>query len=221
MIVELKATKRTVLGKGVQAIRDKGAMPAVVYGPKQEATPIEVSQRDFSKALETAGESTVVQLSVDGTDHNVLIHDIDRDPVTGQARHVDFYAIVKGQKLKVDVPLEFVGEAPAVKELNANLVKALHELEVEADPMNLPKEIIVDVSVLSEFGQQIVAGDLKLPDGVALITDKDEVVATVLEVKEEEVVEVVAPDMAAIGISEERGKKEEEGTEPAGGEAKE
>jgi large subunit ribosomal protein L25 len=216
MVVELKATKRAVTGKGVSTMREQGFIPAVVYGPKQEATSIQVNARDFSKALDTAGESTVVSLSIEGDDHNVLIHDIDRDPVTGLTRHVDFYAIVKGQKVTVDIPLEFVGEAPAVKELNANLVKALHEIEVEADPINLPKELIVDVSILKAYGDQIVAGDLKLPEGVILMTDKDEVIATVLEVKEEEVAEIVGPDMAAIGISEERGKKEEEATEEGG-----
>ena len=207
MIVELKAAKRSIVGKSVKGLREKGMMPAVVYGPKKEATAVEINQRDFSKTLETAGESTVINLSVDGEGHNVLIHDIDRDPISGMPRHVDFYAIVKGQKVKIGVAIEYTGEAPAVKELSATLVKALHELEVEADPMNLPKELIVDVSGLSAFGMQILAKDIALPDGVVLVTDPDEVVATVLEAKEEVIEEVVAPDLANIEISEERGKK--------------
>jgi large subunit ribosomal protein L25 len=114
--------------------------------------------------------------------------------------------------VQVAVPIEYTGTAPAVKELNGNLVKALHEIEVEADPMNLPHEIEIDVSVLDELDKQIVAGDITLPAGVTLITGPEEVIATVIaavEEKEEEV--VAAPDMTAIGISEERGKKEEEG----------
>lgn len=197
-------------------------MPGVVYGPKQEAVAIEMNARDFGKALETAGESTVVKLMVDGVEHNVLIHDIDRDPVTDIPRHADFYAIVKGQKVRVAVPLEFTGVAPAVKELNANLLKPLHELEVEADAMNLPHEIMVDVSSLDALDKQILAGDLVLPAGVTLVSGADEVVATVIEAKEEPVEEVVAPDMEAIGISEERGKKEgEEGEAAPAPEAKE
>ncbi|MBI3573558.1 50S ribosomal protein L25 [Candidatus Kaiserbacteria bacterium] len=214
MTVSLEATKRTLTGKGVSTLRDGGGMPGVVYGPKQAAMAIEVSLRDFSKTLEAAGESTVVQLMIDGAEHNVLIHDIDRDPVTGTPRHADFYAIVKGQKVQVAVPIEFMGVAPAVKELNANLVKALHELEVEADPMDLPHELIVDVSGLDVLNKQILAGDVALPFGVTLMTRAEEVIATVVEAVEEKVEEVVvAPDMEAIGISEERGKKEEEGAE--------
>ncbi len=214
--MQLKATKRSHIGKSVRGLRAQGVLPAVVYGPKQEATPIEVSFNDFSDVLESAGESTLVQLVVDGNEHHVLIHDIDRDPVTGIPRHADFYAIVKGQKVKVDVPIVFTGEAPAVKELNANLVKALHEVEVEADPMNLPHELAVDISGLATIGMQILVKDIPLPEGVSLVTNPDDVIATILEAKEEKVEEVVAtPDMETIGISEERGKKEGEETAAA------
>ena len=207
--MEIQAAKRGVSGKGVQALRKDGLMPAVVYGPKQEALPIEMNQREFAKVLEKAGESTVISLSVDGEAHNVLIHEVDYDPVTSIARHADFYAIVKGQKVKVDIELEFVGESLAVKQ-GGNLVKALHELEVEADPMNLPHDLKVDISALAEINSHILAKDIALPAGVTLVTGGDEVVATVVEAKEEEVVPVTAPDMTAIETSVERGKKEEE-----------
>lgn len=209
MVMEIKAAKRSVSGKGVQALRKDGLMPAVIYGPKQEALPVEMNQREFAKVLEKAGESTVISLSVDGEAHNVLIHEVDYDPVTSVARHADFYAIVKGQKVKVDIELEFVGESLAVKQ-GGNLVKALHELEVEADPMNLPHGLTVDISALAELNSHILAKDIVLPAGVTLVTGGDEVVATVVEAKEEEVVPVTAPDMTAIETSVERGKKEEE-----------
>lgn len=211
MIAELKAAKRGALGKGLSALRAEGKMPAVVYGPKQESMPIEIVLRDFSKVLDSAGESTVINLVVDGEGHNVLIHDVDVDPVTSIPRHADFYAIVKGQKVKVHVQLEFTGESGAVKSLGANLVKALHEIEVEADPMNLPHEIIVDISVLTTLDSQILAEDLKLPDGVVLVTKPGEVIATAVAAVEEKLDEPVAgPDMSAIEASVERGKAEEE-----------
>lgn len=209
MVIEIKAVKRGVSGKGVQALRKDGLMPAVVYGPKQEATPIEMNQREFAKALDKAGESTVISLSVDGEAHNVLIHDVDYDPVTNVARHADFYAIVKGQKVTVEIPLTFVGESPAVKQ-GGNLVKALHEIEIEADPMSLPHELTVDISSLVEMNSHIVAKDIVLPAGVSLVTAEDEVVATVVLAKEEEEAPVAGPDMSAIETSVERGKKEEE-----------
>jgi large subunit ribosomal protein L25 len=216
MVVELKAAKRTVTGKGVSALRANGLMPAIVYGPKQEATAVELSQRDFGKALAVAGESSVIALSVDGETHNVLVHDIDRDPITDMPRHADFYAIVKGQKVKINVKITFKGEAPAVKELGANLIKALHEIEVEADPMNLPRELVVDVSSLNALDMRIEAKDIALPEGVVLVTKPDEVVVTVIEAVEEKELEP-APDIASIEISEERGKKPAEEGE-AGGE---
>jgi large subunit ribosomal protein L25 len=209
MVIEIKAAKRGVSGKGVQALRKDGLMPAVVYGPKQEATPIEMNQREFAKALDKAGESTVISLSVDGEAHNVLIHDVDFDPVTNVARHADFYAIVKGQKVTVEIPLSFIGESPAVKQ-GGNLVKALHEIEIEADPMSLPHELTVDISSLAEMNSHILAKDIALPAGVSLVTAGDEVVATVVLAKEEEEAPVAGPDMSAIETSVERGKKEEE-----------
>lgn len=209
--MELKAAKRTVTGKGLADLRGNGLMPGVVYGPKQEATPIEMPLRDFTKTLEKAGESTVVVLSVDGKEHNVLIHEVDRDPVTNVPRHADFYAVQKGQKVQISVPIEFVGVAPAVKEANGNVVKALHEIEIEAEATNLPHSVTVDISTLDAIDKQILAGDIALPGGVTLITGAEEVVVLIAAAKEEEEAPVAAPDMSAIGISEDRGKKEEEG----------
>lgn len=209
--MQLQATKRSKTGKGVRALRAEGKMPAVVYGPELPALAVELQLKDFEKALETAGESTIIELLVDGTPHNVLVSEVDRDPVTDTPRHADFYAVVKGRKVEVAVPLEFVGTANAVKDLSGNLVKALHEIEVEADPMRLPREITVDVSVLDALDKQILAKDLVLPEGVALVTGGDEVVATVVAAVEEKEEVIAAPDMETIGLSEERGKKEEEG----------
>ena len=87
--MELKATKRSAVGKGLKRLREKGGMPAVVYGPKQEALAIEVSLKDFQKTLEKAGESTVINLDVSGEPLTVLIHEVDRDPVTEIPRHAE------------------------------------------------------------------------------------------------------------------------------------
>lgn len=209
--MELKAQKRTVMGKAVAALRAAGSIPAVVYGPKQEALSITLNTREFEKLFKEAGESTVVNISVDGDQIPALITEVDHDPVTDAIRHADFYAIVKGQKVKVNIPLEFVGESPAVK-AGANLVKTMHEVEVEADPMNLPHELTVDISVLAEVGAQILAKDIALPAGVELTINPEEVVALTAEAKEEVLEEApVAVDMSAIEQSVEKGKKEEEG----------
>lgn len=208
--MELQAAKRTVTGKGVQALRKEGKMPAVVYGAGEDTLAIELSTKEFGQVLKEAGESSVVTLSIDGDQKSVLIHDIDFDPVSSEPRHADFYAVKKGQKVEVEVPIEFVGEAPAVK-VGANLVKVMHALTIEGEATALPHEIQVDVSSLVEVDNQITAGDVTLPSGITLITGSEEVVViAAAEQEEEEEAPSEAPDMESIGISEDRGKKEEE-----------
>ena len=211
--MELKAQKRAELGKGVQALRDEGKLPAVMYGAKDASVSIAVDAKDFAKVFKNAGESTIVELVVDSEKKNVLIHDIDHDPVTSEPRHVDFYVVQKGQKVEVEIPLVFVGEAPGVRELGANLIKALHEVEIEGDATNLPHELTVDVSSLVSLESHITAKDSPLPAGVTLITDPEESVASLAMPEEEPEEPAEAPDMDSIGISEERGKKEEAGAD--------
>jgi large subunit ribosomal protein L25 len=192
------------------AVRATGNIPAVFYGPKAASTPITVNGPEFMKVWRQAGESSVVTLTGLGEDHDALIHDISKHPVKDTVTHVDFYVIEKGKKVQVAVPLEFIGESAAVKTLGGVLIKVIHELEIEAMPKDLPHAIEVDISSLVDFDAQIKVFDIKLPSGVMAQIDADEVVALVSAPKEE-VEEVTAPiDMASIGISEERGKKEEE-----------
>lgn len=192
-------------------IRGTGKIPAVFYGRKEESTPISLLEVDFIKAWKQAGESSVIILKGVGDEHEALIHDIDLDPVSDRVRHVDFYVIEKGKKITVHVPVEFDGVAPAVKELGGTLVKVLHEIEIEAFPKDLPHALHVDVSALTNFEVQIKAGDIKLPAGVTLLTDADEVVVLAAEAKEE-VEEVSGPvDLSKIEVSEKRGKEVKEG----------
>ena len=209
---KLKVEKRD-LKESLDALRKSGQMPAVFYGPKDTSTPIKMSLVDFKKAWKTAGESTVVSLEGSGIDADVLIHDVDLDPVTDVAIHADFYAIEKGKKLSVDVPLQFIGVSPAVKDLGAVLVKVAHEIEIEALPKDLPHSLEVDISTLINFDSVITAGEIKLPAGVVLKVKTEEVIASVYEPKEE-VVEVAPVDISAIEV-EKKGKEAKEGAEGA------
>lgn len=209
---KLKVEKRD-LKENVATLRKSGLMPAVFYGPKDPSTPIKVSLVDFKKAWKTAGESTVVVLEGDGIDADVLIHQVDLDPVSDIAIHADFYAIEKGKKLSVDVPLEFVGIAPAVKDLGAVLVKVAHEVKIEALPKDLPHTLPVDISPLVNFDSVLTAADIKLPAGVTLKVKPEEVIASVYEPKEE-VVESTPVDLSAIEV-EKKGKEAKEGEEGA------
>ena len=202
----LTATTRTEIGKSSARLAKDGRMPAVVYGPKQETVPVALSVQEFSKILRDEGESAVIDLTGLDKPLQVLIHDVDRDPITNVPRHADLYAIEKGAKVQVAVPLSFVGESFAVK-TGANLVKVLHEVEVEAGAADLPHEIEVDISALAAVGDQIHVRDLKAPKGVTFITDEEETVALAQEVEvEEETTEAV--DMGAIEV-EKKGKEEE------------
>jgi large subunit ribosomal protein L25 len=207
----LTVEKRSQIGKATEKLAGTGLMAAVVYGPKQEPISISLPTRDLIKVLRDEGESTVLGLTGLGKDMQVLIHDVDRDPVTGTPRHADFYAIEKGAKVEVAVPLEFIGESAAVK-LGASLVKVMHELEVESAPENLPHQIDVDISVLENIGDQIHVSDLKLPAGVIVKVDAEEVVALVQEVEIETEEVTAAPDMDAIEV-EQKGKGDEESSE--------
>jgi large subunit ribosomal protein L25 len=207
-MLTLSVTRREKTGKGVRSLRRDGSIPAVVYGAHKESTPITLPERDFDRIFKEAGESTVVNLTGLGEDIPSLIHDIDRDPVKGTTRHVDFYAITKGEKVEIEIPIEFVGESSAVK-AGANLVKVLHEIEIEADPMILPQYLSVDISSLVEIGDQIHVRDLTIPEGVEVLTDADEVVALIQEIVEEKEEEVPA-DLSEIEV-EKKGKEEEAG----------
>ncbi len=191
-------------------LRSKGVMPAVFYGKKEVSTPVSVKLADFIKVWKKAGESTVVSLKVAGGDEvEALIHDIDFNPVTDVPRHADFYVFEKGHKIEVDIPIAFTGIAPAVKDLGGTLVKVMRELKIEAMPKDLPHEIVVDVSSLVTFENQILVKDIVLPAGVSLVDGAEEVVALVTPAKEEVEEEVVPVDLSAIEV-EKKGKKDEE-----------
>jgi large subunit ribosomal protein L25 len=207
-MITLEVKPRTK-GDRLIKIRKEGLLPAVFYGRKESSTPISLKEVDFLRAWKEAGESSIIKLkSVDG-EHDALIHDVAIDPVSGKVLHADFYVVEKGKKIKVDVPIEFEGVAPAVKELGGTLVKVIHEIEIEADPANLPHNLTVDVSSLIDFESQILAKDIKLPQGVTLMAGPEEVVALVSEAKEE-VVEEAPADLGTIELSEKKGKKEDE-----------
>jgi large subunit ribosomal protein L25 len=191
-------------------VRKSGNMPAVFYGKMEASTPIQLPLAAFEKAFKDAGESTILHLKGNDIDVDVLIHDVDFDPVTDKPRHADFYAIEKGKKLKISVPLEFVGTAPAVKELGGILVKVMHEIEIEALPKDLPHSLSVDVSSLATFDSVVTASQIALPEGVELKVKAEEVVASVYEPKDE--VEAAPVDLSAIEVQK-KGKEAKEGAE--------
>lgn len=202
----LEATVRTEKDS-LGYFRTQGKLPAVFYGLGKESTPVFVSDIEFKKVWKKAGESSTVTLETPTGKVETLIHDVQCDPVSGAPLHVDFLAIDTKKVIQISVPLEFVGDAPAVK-AGGILVKVLHEIEIEALPKDLPHEIKVDISVLTNTDSQIVVKELVMPAGVTAVTDAEEVVASIAQAQEEKE-EATPVDLSAIEV-EKKGKKEEE-----------
>lgn len=208
MMLKLNAKSRAVFGKKNEALRVAGQIPAVVYGGDKETKHISLDQAEFKKILNQAGESTIISLELDeGKGQDVLIHEVQPDPLSDLPLHVDFFVVSQNKELEVAVPLVFDGVAPAVKDLGGSLVKVLRELEIRALPKNLPHDIKVDISSLKTLEDQILIKDLKLPAGVEAVADGEEVVAAITEAGEE-VTEEAPVDLSAIEV-EKKGKQEE------------
>ncbi len=213
-MISLSIEKRDLKTK-LDTIRDAGMVPAIFYGPQEESTPISVSAVDLKKVWKKAGESSVVLLKdASGNEHETLIQDLDVHPLTGAIRHADFYVFEKGKKLQVAVQLNFIGASPAVKDKGGILVKVQREIEIEAAPKDLPHELEVDISKLVELTDTVQAKDIKLPSGVELKINPEEVVASIAEAKEEVEELPTAPDLSAIEV-EAKGKEVKEGEEGA------
>lgn len=209
-MLKLEALKRDTK-LDTSKLREEGKIPAVFYGPKEDATPITLSLSNFQSVYSQVGESGVIILKEGDNSHEVLIHDVQVDAVSGKPLHVDFYVIEKGKKLTVSVPLTFIGVSPAEKNFGGVLVKVMHELEIEASAKDLPQQIEVGLDSLVDFESQIKAKDLHLPEGVELAVDPEETIVLVQEPKEEEKEPEQEIDLDSIEV-EKKGKEESEDT---------
>ncbi len=190
------------------ALRQSGEIPAVFYGMGKTSTPISISSIEFKKIWHKAGESSTVKIHSESGDVDTLIHEVQVHPVTDEPIHVDFLVVDMNKKIKVHVPLEFIGISLAVKSGVGTLVKVLHEVEVEALPKDLPHNLEVDISRLTTVDDVVSVSNIRIPVGVVMITPTEEVVASIA-VQKEEVEETAPVDLSAIEV-EKKGKKEEE-----------
>lgn len=200
------------------ASRRAGNIPAVLYGHGIEAQNVEVESRAFTKLFSSAGYTTMLTLSLkDGKEHPVFIRDVQLHPLKNTATHIDFYQVRMDEAITANVPLKFVGEAPAVKDLLGVFVRNMDELEVEALPKDLPHDIEVDISSLANFESAIHVSDIKLPEGVKTYKEGTEVVAIVQPPRSEKELEELSTEVKEDVESVEGVKKEE----PAEGEVTE
>ena len=165
-------------------MRREGWTPCIFYGPELErSVQGKVKTRELERVLSGRWESLRLALTLPGgSEEMCIIREVQRDPLTDLPLHIDFYRLLKGRRITVNIPIEVVGRegAPGLK--NGGVLESLHELEVETLPMNIPDVIQVDVSALA-LGDSIHARDLALPEGVELLADPDEIVAIVVPPK--------------------------------------
>jgi large subunit ribosomal protein L25 len=178
--ISLKAKTRSITGKKVKSLRSNGLIPAILYGHGTKPQSLEINSSEFKKTYEDAGTSTLVDLKInDSNSVKVLTHEPQLNPVTGFPVHVDFYKVKMDEKIKTEIPLEFIGESDAVNNEDGTLITNRDNIEIECLPNNLIPNYEIDLSVLRTFDDQITVSDIKLPQTIEIITDSDEVIAFV------------------------------------------
>ncbi len=179
--VTIKAAPRTVLGKQVKQLRRQGRLPGNVYGRGLESRAVDVDARDFARTIKSAGLRAMIELDVDGekAPRYVILRRIERYGGTGDPIHVDFFQVDPNKPIQANVPLRFVGEAPAVRDLAGTLLPSLDIVSVRCLPLAIPDSIAVDIGPLKGFDVSLTVGDVEAPDGVEILTDPSIVIATV------------------------------------------
>jgi len=217
-VYELTVEPRTVIGKQSRQLRRQDLVPAVVYGPDIDPQSIQVPIKELERVYLRAGNITLIDLKVgEGTaSRKVFIHNVQRNPVNHGLMHVDFLEVNLREEMTASVPINLVGEAPAVHRNEGLLLTALDHVQVRALPMDLPPGLDLDISSLEEVDQALHVSDLTIPDKVTLLTAEDEMVVKITSLPVEEVEEVEEAEEAEEGEAAEGGE-EGESAEAAGG----
>ncbi len=216
--ITLNASVREETGKKVKKLRKQGLLPASVYGKDVKSKSLALPVKEFMKVYDKAGATGLVELKYGNESQHVLIKNVQIEPLTRGPLHAEFHAVKLTEKIKANVPVELVGESPAVANNVGILLQTLNEVEVEALPIDLPDKIEVDTNKLSDVGQQITVGELAIPEKVVILTDANEIVVKVAaaiseEAKALEAEETAAAEAAAGPEEATEGEKKEEATE--------
>ncbi|HZP55489.1 MAG TPA: 50S ribosomal protein L25 [Candidatus Saccharimonadales bacterium] len=180
----LKLQERTTIRKGLNDLRSEGLVPAVVHNHGQPSVHVMAPEMELERIFEVAGKHHPLNLEVGDQKFLALIKDAHFNPVKRKLQHVVFQAIRRDEKVEAEVPIHLEGEIPAEK-VGLQVLHHLDHVEIEALPANLPDSIVVDATVLAEIGDKINVGDLKLPEGVTLLTEPEQSIAAVIEPKEQ------------------------------------
>ena len=186
--VELRAKERSLFGSKVKRLRREGWVPGVMYGHGFESVPLKFDKYDLRDVLSQVGGSQLVNIQVEDADgpEFALLREVQRDVITGDLLHVDFYRVMMSQTITTEIPLLTVGGSPVAEQKEGILLHGVAEIEVECRPGDLVDAIEVDMSELTEVGQAILVEDLAVPSGIDVLTDPDEMVARLVPLEEVE-----------------------------------
>ncbi len=215
--MQLKASTRTLLGKASRRLHGEGKLAGIVYGHNATPTPLVLDRLEFQKVFIKSGRTHLVDLVVDG-DHTekVLVREIQTHPRRLGPIHVDFYQVSLEEKITVDVPVHLVGESAAVKRGDADVLQPIHAVRVECLPTDIPEAFQVDLTPLEDVESEFRISELKVPKGVTVLMDPDELVVKIVhrrELKVEE--EAPALETALVGEGEEGAEAGAEAAEEA------
>ena len=162
--IKLTVEPRELTGKKVKKLRRENIIPANIFGKGIKSQNIQVAEKEFLSAYKQAGETSIIELNVEGSKSSspVLVSNLHTHPVSGRVLHIDFHQVDLKEKVTATVPVELIGESPAVKELGGVLFSPVSELEVSALPMDIPSKVELDISSLVEIGNTLTLKDLKI-----------------------------------------------------------
>jgi large subunit ribosomal protein L25 len=212
---KLTVEKRKLVGKKIKNLRKEGILPANIYGKGIKSLAVQLPYKEFEKVYKEAGETGVVDVTVDNEIRPSLIHNIHQDYQNHKVLHAEFFQVNLKEKVTTMVKIVTVGEPKAVTDKIGLLLQPLSEVEVEALPTDLPENIEVNVESLAEVDSQITVGDVKPPSGVTILTDASQVVVSIGPLVSKEAEEQAAAEEAAAEAASEAGgdTKGEEGKE--------
>jgi large subunit ribosomal protein L25 len=221
--IKIKAKKRDVLGKRNRYLRRQGITPAHLFGHSLDSVALQCDSTELKKIVATAGTTRLVSLVVEGDKEakTFFLREIQRDALTRQLVHVDFFQVRKGEKMTMDVPIVLVGEAPAMKGKGRILSHGINVLSIECLPEKVPPQIEVDITVLQELDQSLHVKDIVLDPEIEIKDDPEQMVVKVSEIiiKIEEEVKPAAEAVAAEGEAVEGAEAEGAAAEKPAAEA--
>jgi large subunit ribosomal protein L25 len=218
--LELEVSRRDITGKKVRFLRRQGTIPANIYGHGIDSTAINVDAKSLKHLLAHAGMTDLISLKIDDAKNplRVLVREIQRNPINDDLLHVDFYQVRMDEKIKADVPIVFIGEAPVLKKVkNSSVLHLIDSLPIEALPDDLPHSFEIDVSSLEELDSAIHVKDIHLGEGITLLSDPEQMAVKVIEARKEEEIPVevpVAEEVEMVEGAEEAGEAAEAEAEP-------